>query len=129
MALFFKEEDLYIEDRVSGPIVVTYSEHDVVLNRIYPVAAGLAGQDSFAPGELPLYGAAGAFGLRGPGLDIVDEPMRPTGEDYSFPGGQIVNLDAGQYIKKGFGLLGAHRSITEPEVAHAAWQAMKPIES
>jgi len=58
--------------RVSGPIVTTQSKRDTAVGAIYPVAAGVALQVSFAPGHLPKYGGLGAFGIQGPGITKHD---------------------------------------------------------
>ena len=53
--------------RVAGPIITSQSTFDTAVGRFYPLGAGAARQVDFAPGQLPKYGAVGAFGLRGPG--------------------------------------------------------------
>ena len=111
------------EGRVRGPIVVTLSEWDSAVGRLYPIGAGAKRRVSFAPGELPKYGALGAFGARGPGLEIVDQEMLPADADYHFEPGCIYNLESSRFIRHGDGLSGAHSDIAGVEVAHAVWQA------
>ena len=108
---------------VTGPIVTTQSEHDSAVGNLYPLAAGVASQVTYAPGELPMYGALGAFGARGTGLEIVDLEMLPSDRAYGFEAGKIYNLQSSKVICHGDGLSGAHNDIAQPEVAHAVWLA------
>lgn len=113
-----------IADRhVAGPIITTQSEHDTAVGRWYPLAAGAARQVSFAPGELPKYGALGSYGVRGPGPSVVDIAMRPTDAVYGFEPGGVYNLESSTVICEGGGASGAHSDIDKPEVAHAVWEA------
>ena len=113
-----------VENHVHGPIVTTRSEFDLAVGRWYPWAAGVARQVDFAPTvKLPKYGAVGAFGLQGPGLDLVDQDMLAPDGAYGFEAGKIYNLQSGNYIRKGGGFAGAHGDIDNPAVAHAIWQA------
>ncbi len=61
--------------RVSGALVTTQSEHDTAVCKAYPAACFVRGDVAFAPGEFPKYGALGAFGVRGPGVEAVDLKM------------------------------------------------------
>ena len=109
--------------KVAGSVITTQSEFDTAVGRLYPLGAGMARQVSFAPGELPRYGAVGTFGLRGPGFDLVDLEMLPADGDYSFAPGKVYNLESSRYIREGGGVPGAHSDIAHAEVAHAVWQA------
>jgi hypothetical protein len=109
--------------KVAGPVITTQSEFDTAVGRLYPLGAGVARQVSFAPGELPRYGAVGTFGIRGPGLDIVDLEMLPADGTYPFAPGKVHNLESSRYIREGGGLSGAHSDIAHAEVAHAVWEA------
>ncbi len=112
---------------VAGPIVTTRSEFDTAVGSLYPVAAGVAEQVTFAPGELPRYGGVGTFGARGPGLDIVDLKMLSATSVYDFRPERIHNLDAGGVICEGDPPSGAHSDIAKPEVAHVVWSAAIPM--
>jgi hypothetical protein len=92
----------------------------------YPLGAGLAGQQAFAPGEdrLPRYGGIGMFGIQGPGIPIQPGHMLPETGDYGFQAGRVYNLDADDVINQGGGAVGAHNDIAKPAVAHAFWQAI-----
>jgi hypothetical protein len=115
------------QKKVSGPILTTRSIFDTANGRFYPLGAGVANQVSFAPGELPRYGALGSFGVQGLVPDGTDMPMRAATEDYGFALGQIYNLEASQFVRTGSGPAGAHNDIAGPEVAHAIWQAALPV--
>jgi hypothetical protein len=114
---------LIADCRVAGPIVATQSRFDVAVGRWYPLAAGAARQVAFSSGELPRYGGSGTFGLRGPGLDVVDVDMKATDQLYDFAGNRIFNLESSRVICNGTGASGAHSDIVHPEVAHAVWSA------
>jgi hypothetical protein len=111
--------------RVSGALVTTQSEHDTAVCRLYP-AASFAGRDvAFAPGELPKYGALGAFGAQGEGVDAVAMAMLASDEPYAFERGKVYNLDGSRYIAEMQSLgAGAHNDIAHPQVAHAMWSAV-----
>lgn len=110
--------------RVSGALVTTQSEHDTAVCKLYP-AASFAGRDvAFEVGELPKYGALGAFGAQGEGVDAVGLAMLPSEQPYAFERGKVYNLDGSRYIAEMQSLgAGAHNDIAHPEVAHAMWSA------
>lgn len=112
------------EGRIQGAVVTTQSAHDSAVGCLYPVAAGMRQQVDFAPGELPKYGAIGAYGIRGPGVAPIDLDMKPVAATYEFRPGGVYNLDATEFICRGGGLSGAHSDIAGPEVAHAFWEAV-----
>src|SRR4051812_14944776 len=111
--------------RVSGALVTTQSEHDTAVCKLYP-AASFAGRDvTFAPGELPKYGALGTFGAQGEGVDAVDLAMLASDQPYELEPGKVYNLDGSRYIAQMQSLgAGAHNDIAHPEVAHAMWSAV-----
>jgi hypothetical protein len=111
--------------RVTGALVTTQSEHDTAVCRLYP-AASFAGRDlAFAPGELPKYGALGAFGAQGEGVDALALGMLAADQAYAFAPGHVYNLDGSRYIAEMQSLgAGAHNDIAHPEVAHAWWSAV-----
>lgn len=115
---------LVADGKVAGPIITTHSEFDYAVGRFYPLAAGARRQIDFAPGELPTYGALGAFGARGAGLDVVDMPMLARDAAYAFQAGRLYNLESSAFIAAVHDRLqGAHSDIAHPEVAHAVWSA------
>lgn len=115
---------LMSEGAVAGPIVVTQSEHDTAVGRLYPAAAGVAGQVAMAPGEdLPKYGAVGTWGLQGAGVDAVSLQLMSTSQLLPFAAGKIYNLECSGIIKNGGGMAGAHNDIAHAELGHAFWTA------
>lgn len=110
--------------KVRGPLVTTQSRHDKAVGKLYPLASQIRGDASFGPGELPEFGALGAFGVRGPGVEIEDVDMKPLDEDYDFDKGHVYNIESSHVINEGSGMSGAHNDIAKPEVAHAFWQAV-----
>ena len=116
---------LIADHKVAGPIVTTQSEYDTAVGKMYPIAAGLSQQVVFDPNELPKYAGLGTFGIRGPGLKLVDLKMLPLEGSYKFEPGKIYNLESSDFISdmSDGGLGGAHSDIAKPEVAHAVWSA------
>lgn len=111
--------------KVSGPILTTASEHDTAVGRLYPLAAGIARQTSFAPGEFPKYGGIGAHGIQGPGVTITDLFIESATYTYGFQKDHVYNLQCSSVINEGGGASGAHSDIAKPQVAHAMWEAVK----
>lgn len=109
------------DGKVSGPIAATVSMHDYAVGKLYPWAAGIAGQVAFDEKNLPQFGAIGTFGIRG--TAAVKAPMRAGDESYGFKAGHIYNIEGSEYIAKIDGASGAHSDIAGPEVAHLIWQA------
>ena len=92
---------------------------------MYPLAVGVRGDVDFAPGDFPKYGALGAFGARGPGVNAVDLQMLDSKTAYNFEHGKIYNVESSNYIAEMQSLSsGAHNDIARPEVAHAMWSAV-----
>jgi hypothetical protein len=108
---------------VDGPVVVTTSVHDRAVGTFYPLGAGARGQVEYDSDRLPTYGAIGAFGLRGPGVRVVDEDLHSVDEPYAFRAGHVHDLRADDVINVSAGVMGAHSDIAKPPVAHAVWQA------
>jgi hypothetical protein len=115
---------LIAEGSVAGPILTTFSRHDLALANVYPWGAMSARQVALAaPGELPTYGALGAWGARGPGIDLVNLDMLAVDQPYDFESHKVYNLESSHVINQREGIAGAHNDIAKPEVAHAVWSA------
>ena len=115
---------LIARKRCEGPIATTQSQYDTSVGRLYPLAVGLAGQDSFAdPTALPEFGGVGTWGIQG--LDAVTQSRKiaASSEDYGFKPGRIYNLNSDGVISGNNGQNDAHCDIVHPEVAHLLWQA------
>jgi hypothetical protein len=104
-------------------MLVTTSVHDRAVGTFYPQGAGARRQVEYAPGELPTYGAIGTFGVRGPGLTIVDDDLHGVDEPYDLRAGTVYNLRADRVIAASAGVMGAHSDIARAPVAHVLWQA------
>ncbi|MDW3685451.1 hypothetical protein RA280_27665 [Cupriavidus sp. CV2] len=121
--------NLLPDGKVSGPLVITRSRHDSAVGTLYPWAAGVAGQVAFdatqASPTYPTFGAIGAFGIQG--IDsATDAAMQPYDGPYpmmAMTAGNVLNIEASEYICNGSGIAGAHNDIAGPEVAHLIWQA------
>jgi hypothetical protein len=114
-----------VDGRVAGPIITTQSVYDTAVGRFYPMAAGVRGQVSFDPNDLPTYGALGAYGARGAGVDLIDLDMQSPDAPYAFAPGKIYNLEGSGFIREGGGPSGAHGDILGPAVTHAVWEAAR----
>ena len=115
---------------ISGPILVTHTINDLAVGKVYPLAAKAAGLftgaiDFGTAPSYPKYGAVGAHGARGDGINIHNMAMLPESGKYSYISNHFYNIDSSQYMKKMDGLSGAHSDISHPEVAHAFFSAIK----
>ena len=108
---------------VAGPVVVTTSVHDRAVRSFYPLGAGARGQVDYPSDRLPTYGAIGAFGVRGPGIQVVDDDLRAVDQPYDLRPGVVHDLRGDDVIRDSAGVMGAHSDIAKPSVAHAVWQA------
>jgi hypothetical protein len=108
---------------VTGPVVVTTSVHDRAVRSFYPIGAGARGQVDYPSDRLPTYGAIGTFGVRGPGIQVVDDDLRAVDQPYDLRPGVVHDLRGDDVIRDSAGVMGAHSDIAKPPVAHAVWQA------
>jgi hypothetical protein len=115
---------IFADNRIAGVIAATTTALDTAVGRFYPIAAGIARQVAFAPGELPKYGGLGAFGIQGPDTNTDTIDMRRLEQSYDFAAKHAYNLVSDEYIRNGGGASGAHSDIAHPEVAHAYWEAV-----
>ncbi len=116
------------EGLVQGPVVTTTSVHDRAVGVFYPLGARARHQVALVPGQLPVYGGVGTFGIQGAGQQIADETLDPAGDPYDFRAHLVYNLDSDTVIANGGGASGAHSDICHPEVAHAVWQAVTAVQ-
>lgn len=114
-----------VRDRlVDGPTLVTTSRHDRAVRVFYPLGAGARGDVAYADDGLPVYGGIGTFGVRGSGVELVDEDVTRLDPSKPLRAGVIYNLDADAVIASGSGIGGAHSDICHPEIADAFWHAI-----
>jgi hypothetical protein len=115
--------------RIIGPLVVTTSRFDRAVGSLYPLAAGAAGQVDYAASptaDLPTYGALGAFGARGAGVDAEVRALAlgDVTSDHALAPGRVYNVNGDAVIRNGGGLSGAHSDIAHAEVGHLFWNAV-----
>jgi hypothetical protein len=87
--------------RVRGPIITTQSRFDTAVGHWYPLAADVARQVAFVPGEIPKYGAVGTFGIHGLDSGIVETEVLRTDAPYRFEPGMIYNIESSGIIREG----------------------------
>ena len=116
-------------NRISGPMVVTTSRFDRAVGSLYPLAAGAAGQVAYKippSAELPTYGALGAFGAQGAGVNAQARVLTlgDVTSNYGLAPAQVYNVNGDAVIRAGGGLSGAHSDISHPEVGHLFWNVV-----
>ena len=93
-------------NRISGPMVVTTSRFDRAVGSLYPVAAGAAGQVAYdlSSAQLPTYGALGAFGARGSGVNAQPRALTlgDLTSDHGLAPGQVYNVNGDAVIRGGW---------------------------
>jgi hypothetical protein len=105
-------------DRVHGPLVATWSEHDFAVGRWYPKASALARQDNNADPAVSRWGGLGADGFRAvQPLQPLD--LLPPGAEYGLASGSFYAVDGSGVINdwEQSAFSGAHSDIRRPEVA------------
>ena len=112
------------EQRVRGATITTRSEHDTAVGKIYPLAAGISGPAAYDDLALPKYGAIGAFGARGEGVEFTDVTIQDVHHAYAFKPHTLYNLECSSVIKNGTGLSGAHSDIAHAQLGHVVWEAV-----
>jgi hypothetical protein len=110
-------------DRVHGPLVSTFSEHDWAVGRWYPQASFLARQDNenLDPDEPDRWGGMGSDGFQGVspagGFDL-----RPAGKAYLLEAGSFYRVNGSAVIAdtSQSPFSGAHSDIRHPQIAWLA---------
>ncbi|CCH87948.1 conserved protein of unknown function [Modestobacter italicus] len=106
-----------MQRRVDGPVTVCFSEHDSAVGTLYPLAS-LAARDDAAAGMSALYrwGGMGADGAQN--ADVALDGIQPVGPGttYRFSPDRILNIDAGEVVRRGGPPSGAHSDIVHPEL-------------
>jgi hypothetical protein len=113
--------------RIKGPIVVTYTPNDRAVGIAYPTASRLAGTVASAFGDAnDKFGGLGRNGAQkmdpGEVAQGVDR-LQPVGGSYSWRPGHFHNLESSQYIVNPSGG-DAHMFVTSKEVAWTISRAM-----
>ncbi|MFI1396555.1 serine-threonine protein kinase [Streptomyces sp. NPDC020681] len=110
-----------MEQRVDGPVVACYSRHDSALGVIYPLAAGLAGDDATAAGLDKRWWAVGHDGIQAvrPSARLsLDEALRQ-----GIPASGCVSVDTASVVRRGGPPAGAHSDICHAELARVVLAA------
>lgn len=110
-------------DRVHGPLVATFSEHDWAVGRWYPQASFLARQDNEAPDpdQPDQWGGMGSDGFQGVSPTSSFD-LLPAGEAYSLEAGSFYRVNGSAVIADTSQSLfsGAHSDIRHPNIAWLA---------
>jgi hypothetical protein len=108
--------------RVDGPLVASFSVHDLAVGKLYPLAS-LSSRDDAAGLEDQLFrwGGIGHDGAQAVEATVVT--LGPVGAAYPFQRGRFVNLDGNGVINQGPPPAGAHSDIFHPELVWAGLAA------
>jgi hypothetical protein len=108
--------------RVDGPLVASFTVHDLAVGKLYPLAA-LSSRDDAAGLEDQLFrwGGIGHDGAQA--VDAAVAGLGPVGTGYPFQKGRFVNLDGNAIINRGGPPSGAHSDIFHPELVWAGLAA------
>lgn len=110
--------------RIDGPLTVCFSEHDTAVGVFYPLASMAARDDSAAAqGAMHRWGAMGADGAQG--VQAKVDAIQPAGPrtTYRFAPREVLNIDAGDVVRRGGPPSGAHSDIVHPELTWIALSA------
>jgi hypothetical protein len=108
--------------RVDGPLVASFSVHDMAVGKLYPLAS-LSSRDDAAGLEDRLFrwGGIGHDGAQA--VEATVTTLGPVGTAYPFQRGRFVNLDGDAVINRGGPPAGAHSDIFHPELVWAGLAA------
>jgi hypothetical protein len=114
---FFRK--VVTDKKVSGPIVITCTENDNAVGRLYPLASLLAGQNASKIGDAnDPYGGIGCNGAqKTPEVSKGAVKLMSVGSPYQFEAGKLYNLNADACITD-------HSDICKEEVAYAVLAAV-----
>jgi hypothetical protein len=108
--------------RVDGPLVASFSVHDMAVGKLYPLAS-LSSRDDAAglDDQLFRWGGMGHDGAQA--VEATVATLGPVGTAYPFAPGRFVNLDGNGIINRGGPPSGAHSDIFHPELVWAGLAA------
>ncbi|HEV7653820.1 MAG TPA: serine-threonine protein kinase [Mycobacteriales bacterium] len=104
-------------ERISGPLTVCFSSHDMAVGTMYPLASLAAHDDSAGADDAMFrWGGMGHDGAQG--VQAALDPLRPAGPStsYRFAAGKALNIDASEIVRAGGPPSGAHSDIVHPEL-------------
>jgi hypothetical protein len=101
--------------RVDGPLVASFSMHDLAVGKLYPLAS-LSSHDDAAAAEDLLFrwGGIGHDGAQA--VQAGEADLGAVGAAYPFRPGRFLNLDGNAVINRGGPPAGAHSDIFHPEL-------------
>ncbi|WP_030208990.1 hypothetical protein [Streptomyces sp. NRRL S-87] len=114
-------------DKVTRPVLTTFSSHDAPLTRFFHLAmrGSHLGEPDFAGvGDTDLYGALGGFGPAGlTGLSVEEKAAVPGEDRYPLDGGaRVIAVDGGVDIN-GLPAISGHGDISNP----VTWWALHDL--
>jgi hypothetical protein len=108
--------------RVDGPLVASFSVHDMAVGKLYPLASLSSRDDSAGlDDQLFRWGGMGHDGAQA--VEATVTTLGPVGTAYPFQRGRFVNLDGNAVINRGGPPAGAHSDIFHPELVWAGLAA------
>jgi hypothetical protein len=108
--------------RVDGPLVASFSVHDLAVGKLYPLASLTARDDAAGlEDQLFRWGGIGHDGAQA--VDATVATLGPVGTGYPFQRGRFVNLDGNAIVNRGGPPAGAHSDIFHPELVWAGLAA------
>jgi hypothetical protein len=104
--------------RVGGPLLASFSVHDLAVGRLYPLAS-LSSRDDAAAAEDLLFrwGGIGHDGAQA--VQAAEADLGPVGAAYPLQPGRFLNLNGNAIINRGGPPSGAHSDIFHPELVWA----------
>jgi hypothetical protein len=108
--------------RVGGPLVASFSVHDLAVGKLYPLAS-LSSREDAAAAEDALFrwGGIGHDGAQA--VQAAELELGPVGAAYPFQPGRFVNLNANAVVNRGGPPAGAPSDIFHPELVWAGLAA------
>jgi hypothetical protein len=108
--------------RVAGPLVASFSVHDLAVGKLYPLASLSSREDAADADDLLFrWGGIGHDGAQAVQATEVD--LGPVGATYPFQPGRFVNLNGNAIVNRGGPPAGAHSDIFHPELVWAGLAA------
>jgi hypothetical protein len=107
------------QKKVSGPILITYSEFDRANGVAYPIASRLSQDKTQGFGDkTDVFGAIGHNGAQQMAAgEVVEGELLAVGHRYDFSAPKLYNLNGAEFIKD-------HGMVTGKEIAHALMNAL-----
>jgi hypothetical protein len=107
------------QKKVSGPVLITYSEFDRANGVAYPIASRLSQDKTQGFGDkTDVFGAIGHNGAQQMAKsEVVEGDLLAVGNRYDFSAPKLYNLNGAEFIKD-------HGMVTGKEIAYALLSAL-----